>query len=387
MLRIGKYIAILFFLFTKSETLLAQTDISPVDPIAKSDTSGGDSTKKSDHGIVGAPFVQYAPETGFAFGAAGLYYFHFSNDSSEGKVNRTSSISFGGNYTQKHQLSTGMDYSLNFLHDQYYIYGGFDYKRYPFKFFGIGDHNPKDPIDTYTPFWWGGDLLITKNITRRQTDEGLNIGIATLFRKDEIVSSTPGEILDTGNIPGKKGGTSVGVGIITVYDTRDNVFSTLDGQYIDFRTMFYSKAFGSTYNFIKLTLDTREFIPAFTGHVIALQGLLTLTNGGEPFYTMAQLGGENNMRGYFQGRFRDNDMAVLQGEYRLPVFWRFGLVGFADIGEVAGTLREFSFPGIKWSAGGGIRFLFSKTEHIVVCFDVGFGNDCSAVYFYVKEAF
>jgi outer membrane protein assembly factor BamA len=382
----AKNIVLLFFLFAQG-TLLAQTDSTRTDSSRGLEIIRSDSTKKSDHGIVGAPFVQFAPETGFAFGAAGLYYFHIDTDTIEGKANRTSSISFGGNYTQMHQLSTGMDYTLNFLHDRFYVYGGLDYKRYPFKYFGIGDHNPKDPIDNYTPFWWGGDLLATTNVISTPTGEGLNVGIATLSRKDIIVSSTKGGVLDTGNVPGKKGGTSTGVGIITVYDTRDNVFSTLNGQYVDFRTMFYSKAFGSSFNFIKLTLDTRTFIPAFTGHIIALQGLLTLTNGGEPFYTMAQLGGENNMRGYFQGRFRDNDMAVVQGEYRLPVFWRFGLVGFADIGEVAGTVKEFSLPGIRWTAGGGIRFLFSRTEHIVICFDVGFGSDCSAVYFYVKEAF
>jgi len=387
MLRAGKYIAILFFLFATSQTLFAQADTSRSDTAMKSDTSRSDSIKKSDHGIVAAPFLQYAPETQLAFGAAGLYYFHISGDSLEDSVNRPSSISLGATYTLRHQFSTGMDYTLNFSHNNYYIYGGFEFQRYPFKFFGIGDHNPKDPIDNYTPLFWEGDLLMTRNVIRTQKGVGLSAGIATLYRHDQILNSNSGGILDTGKLPGAKGGSSAGWGIITMYDTRDNANSTLEGQFIDFRTMFFAKTFGSSYSFIKLTLDTRDFISVFTKNVIAFQGLFTLTNGGDPFYTMAQLGGENNMRGYFQGRFRDNDMAVLQSEYRLPVIWKFGLVGFADIGEVAGTLKEFSFPGIKWTAGAGIRFLFSESERIVVCFDVGFGSDCSAVYFYVKEAF
>jgi hypothetical protein len=398
MLTVAKYTAIVLLLFANCETLLAQSDTSGNQRNMKYEKSlgdsntvsaknGSDSTIKSDHGIVGAPFMQYAPETGLAFGAAGLYYFHIHRDTLEGSPNRPSSFSIGATYTQKQQFSTGMDYTLNFSEDHYYIYGGLDYKRYPFKFFGVGDHNPKDPIDNYTPLWWGGDLLGAVNLIRTKKGEGLSAGIATLFRHDQIVSSEPGGIIATGNLPGAKGGTSAGWGFVTFYDTRDNAYSTLEGQFVDFRTMFYSKAFGSSFNFVKLMLDTRDFIPAFSGHVIAFQGLLTLTNGGEPFYTMAQLGGENNMRGIFQGRFRNNDMAVLQGEYRIPVFWRFGLVGFADIGEVAGTVRDFNFPGIKWTAGAGIRFLFSETERVVVCFDVGFGSDCSAVYFYVKEAF
>src|SRR5579872_7484952 len=130
--------------------------------------------------------------------------------------------------------------------------------------------------------------------------------------------------------------------------------------------MLYSHMFGSAFDFTRLTLDIRDFVPVYSTHTIALQGLFTLVNGIEPFYTMAQLGGEDNMRGIFQGRFRENDMLVLQGEYRMPVFWKFGLVGFADIGEVANTLSAFTYPGIKWTAGAGIRFLFSESERVTV---------------------
>ena len=93
------------------------------------------------------------------------------------------------------------------------------------------------------------------------------------------------------------------------------------------------------------------------------------------------------MRGYFEGSFRDNNMAVLQGEYRMPLFWRFRLVGFADIGEVAPNLRGFDLPGIKWTAGGGLHFLLAEVAQIYIRLDYGFSNNSSEFYFFINEAF
>ena len=363
-------------------------------PLYAQSDSAQKSEPKPEQGIVGSPFIDYKPETSFAFGAAGLYYFHLgvdtaaeNNDVSKARVNRPSSVSLGITYTLKHQFSTGTDYTFYFSHDNDYIFGGFDFKRIPFDFYGIGDHTPNNPIDNYTPLWRGGDILFTRNLFRTPDGEGLSAGIGTEYRYDIIQTSNPGGIIQTGNVPGAKGGLSAGWGVIVDYDTRDNVFSSHEGQYADFRTMVYSKYVGGSFNFTRLTLDARDFIPAFSTHTIALQGLVTLVNGIEPFYTMAGLGGEVLMRGIAEGRYRDNDMAVLQTEYRMPVYWRFGLVGFAGLGEVAGTVNEFNISSIKWNAGAGIRFIVSEAEHVVVRLDFGIANDSSELYLFVNEAF
>jgi outer membrane protein assembly factor BamA len=378
---VGTYAKIFFLLFSLSTCAYAQDK--------------SDSLKKSDpppqNGIVGSPFIDYKPETKFAIGVVGLYYFHLWNDSAKGNIdtskNRPSSVSFGITYTQRRQFSTGTDYTLYFSHDNDYIFGGLDYKKIPFDFYGIGHHTPKNPIDNYTPLWRGGDILFTRNLLRTSDGEGLSAGIGTEYRYDLILSSDSGGLIQTGNVPGSKGGLSGGWGVIVDYDTRDNVFSSHDGLYMDFRTMVYSKYVGGSFNFTRVSLDTRDFIPAFSTHTIALQGLITLVGGIEPFYTMAGLGGEAIMRGIAEGRYRDNDMAVLQGEYRMPLVWRFGLVVFAGIGEVAGVVNEFNLSSIKWNAGAGIRFIVSETEHVVVRLDFGFGNDSSELYLFVNEAF
>jgi len=71
------------------------------------------------------------------------------------------------------------------------------------------------------------------------------------------------------------------------------------------------------------------------------------------------------MRGYFRGRYRDNHYFATQLEYRVRVWWRFGLVGFAGVGEVARDISKFEINKIKYSVGGGIRFRIDEKELIL----------------------
>jgi outer membrane protein assembly factor BamA len=348
--------------------------------------SPGDTTKsESGYGFVGAPFAKYSPETGFAGGAVGLYYFRLGTDTTGAA--RPSNVSGGITYTQKKQISTGIDYDFYFSGGLYHWSGGFDYKRIPFDFYGVGDANPKDPMDNYTPLWRGGDAEFTRNFVHTADGEGLNAGVAAEIRDDRILSSSPGGSIALGSVPGARGGLSSGGGIVAMYDTRDNIFSTHTGIYAKFKSMLYGHATGSSFAFNRYDIDLRKFIPVFETHTIALQALVELVRGTEPFYTMAQLGGDVNTRGYFQGRFRDNDMAVLQAEYRLPLFWRFGFAAFGSAGEVAGSLDRFNMSGVKYSIGAGIRFLVVQGERLGVRLDFGAGSDSSEVYFSILEAF
>ena len=354
---------------------------------AQSADSTRDTTStKAQHGIVGAPYIKYAPETGWVGGIVGLYYFHIASDTGRGSA-RPSSISGGAYYTQKHQYSIGLHPDLYLVNDVYHLSGGIAYKETPFDFYGDGDRSGTSPIDHYTPLWRGIDAKFTKNFERSSTGEGLNVGISGEIRSDEILSSDSGGILQSGQIPGAQGGLSTGLGLTANYDTRDNIYSTHEGVYAELDAMFYGRATGSSFTFNRYSLDLRKFIPLLESHVIAVQGLLTIAQGNEPFYTMAQLGGELNMRGYYQGRFRDNDMAVLQVEYRLPIWWRFGFVAFADAGEVAHTLHGFTATGLHYSFGPGIRFLVIPKQKLGVRLDYGIGNDSHELYLSILEAF
>ena len=92
------------------------------------------------------------------------------------------------------------------------------------------------------------------------------------------------------------------------------------------------------------------------------------------------------MRGYYEGRYRDKDMIAFQMEYRLPVWWRFGLVGFVGFGGVADKIKKFKLKKFKYSIGWGIRYLLIRNEKINVRLDFGYGESSSGTYITIGEA-
>jgi len=347
-----------------------------------------DSLSKS--GFAGAPYVQYAPETGWAGGLVGFYYFHLSSDtlsSDSGSLRALpSDISGGTMYAQKHQFFIGILYDLYVRHD-YHFSGGFHYEQYPLDFYGVGNYSPAKRIDNYTPLKRGTDFIFTKNLSRSPTGEGLNAGIEGEFRYDGILKSDSGGLIANDQEPGARGGNSNGLGAIVLYDSRDNIYSTHAGQYEDLEAEFYGRALGSNFTFSRYTLDLRRFIPLAKDQTLAAQFYAQLVNGDEPFYEMGGLGGDSKLRGYYLLRFRENDAMLLQAEYRFPIWWRFGGVVFAGGGEVGHVVSDFTARGIHPSAGLGLRFLVVPEEHLNVRIDYGIGTDASALYLSILEAF
>src|SRR4030042_396930 len=137
--------------------------------------------------------------------------------------------------------------------------------------------------------------------------------------------------------PGSIGGTGTGLGIILNWDTRNHIFVPTRGSYFQVSLTANSKLLGGDYGFASLKADLRKFWPGLaTSHVLGVQLLYQSVVGGDPpFYRYAKLGSNSFMRGYYDGRVRDRHLRAFQAEYRLPVWGKFGLVGFAGLGRVA----------------------------------------------------
>ena len=169
-------------------------------------------------------------------------------------------------------------------------------------------------------------------------------------------------------------GWAAGLGFRFVYDSRDNYFSTRKGAYAAVQGMFYAEALGGTHSYSLFTVDVRKYLPLWFGHTLALQAYGASTYWDVPFSHLPILGGQFRMRGYFEGRFRDNNAVITQAEYRFPIAWRFGGVAFGSVGMVAPSLLDFKLKDIKGAAGGGLRFMFDRDERLNGRFDVVVGG-------------
>jgi outer membrane translocation and assembly module TamA len=191
------------------------------------------------------------------------------------------------------------------------------------------------------------------------------------------------------NIPGKNGGKSGGLKLGLLYDNRNNVLNSTAGTYIDFAYILHRKFVGSEFDYTITTLDARTYFQPFAqlNHVLAFQIYGYFTDGNTHFTDLAALGGGDIMRGYYEGRYRDNHLLAAQAEYRLHLWRRIGAVGFISFGEVAPAFNEFSFSGIKPAGGIGLRYKIMEKENLNLRLDVAFGKNTSGIYINISEAF
>src|SRR5262249_42178333 len=130
------------------------------------------------------------------------------------------------------------------------------------------------------------------------------------------------------------GYTAVGVGPSFLFDSRDNSINASRGLYAEIGSFFNSKSIGSEFNFNRYTADIRKFYPLSEKQVIAVQAKGIFESGDVPFRELAFFGGQRNMRGFYEGRFRDKQMLQTQAEYRHHFAKRHGVVLFGSAGQV-----------------------------------------------------
>lgn len=344
-------------------------------------TSQVDSLNKSQHKSLLLPLVTKSIETNWSFGLASVTTLRLSKSDT---TSRTSNVEAIALYSLRKQFIAVLNSNLYFKNEKYVLTSQVSYSSFPDKFWGLGNKTSSIAEEPYLfqQYYINAHLL-------RNMGNQFFIGAIADFQNVLNVEYERGGLFDKENIAGKDGYRSAGLGISFTYDRRNHAFTPNKGVFAQVFLTGYSKMFSSSYDFLTLAMDFRKYITVHKKQVLAIQAY-TLNNIGKdiPLRNLASLGGANSMRGYYSGRFRDQDMMVLQTEYRLPVAGRFGLAFFASLGSVANKLSDYSIQGFKYSYGGGVRFALNKTERLNLRIDYGIGKGKNnGLYFQIGEAF
>jgi len=336
-----------------------------------------DTSKRST--LIPLPIIFFTPETEWGFGAAGIYSFHFQEDSLN---SRPSQIQLGFAYTLRNQILAYLPFQLFIKNSQYKIYGELGYYRYLYEFSGIGNEGFKEESEIFSVKFprvrLNGLYQFRKNYF---------IGLRYWMDDYNITEVEEDGLLSDRMITGSEGGFLSGLGLVFNQDTRDQIFYPSKGKYTEVVVFFNRKAFGSDFNYTKLIFDASQFYETSWNHILAWNVYVELTAGEAPFNQLSLLGGPKRMRGYFEGALRDKQYLTLQGEYRLPLFWRFGMVVFGGLGAVGSDINEIDLDDIQYSFGAGLRFLLDKKQKVNLRLDAGFGKKTSGLYITVSEAF
>ncbi|MEQ9380511.1 MAG: BamA/TamA family outer membrane protein [Imperialibacter sp.] len=336
-------------------------------------TSIQDSTRNR---IYGLPVAFYTPETKLAFGVAGVYAFRIANDTADSQVQALAI------YTLNKQLLLYAPFQLRWHQNQYYSYGEVGYYRYVYQFYGIGNPAPLEALEFYEVNF----PRIRLNLLRR-VRPNLYAGLRYWFESYKIVKTDPDGRLANEAITGNRGGLTSSPGLVLIYDSRNNIFFPGSGWYIETLVQHDNRWTGSDFRYTTVSVDASTYFTTPWKHVVALNGYAVMQQGEPPFHLLAMLGGSKKLRGYFEGRFRDKNLMLLQAAYRAPLFWRIGAVAFVGYGGVAPQIQAFSLDNFKLAGGAGLRFVLDQEKKINIRIDAGFGKGTSGYYLTIGEAF
>ncbi len=366
-----------FFVFTGSWLFAQQHDSVPDSTQRKGFIHRMFFDTTSHSGLFAIPLLYYTPDTRWAYGAMGVYYFHVGGPSA-----RLSYAKLLIDYTQNKQLDVWSSWNIFLKEERWLIKGEARYRNFPDRFYGIGNQTTPEMVERYTY-----DLLSMKILGLKRIRKGMFAGADYQVLYMYKMKVAEGGILDTAGITGVGGGLNSGFGLVFVSDQRDNVVNARTGYFFEVSSYYYRPAFGSDFNYTTLNMTFNKYIPVYKSNVVAFNSVVNLNFGNPTFITMSQAGGDDILRGYAKNRFRDHNFVGAQTEYRFKIWKRFGGTVFAGVGDVFRDLKDVSWNTMKYSYGAGLRYMVNRKERLNIRLDYGIGRGNSSFYIMITEAF
>jgi outer membrane protein assembly factor BamA len=345
----------------------------------------GDSARPNKRYFFALPIWGIYPETGWRLGISLVQLFHVSNDS----ITRPSLARINTQYTQFHQFSIRPYVDIYLGQNRYNIRSFLTYTRFAEYYWGVGKDVTDATKELYHFDMIRFNMRATKQVARNfytgpqyLLEKMYNMRYEGVNGKGEAAS-----VLDSSGVAGNHGSFTSGLGWIFAYDNRDHVYFPMRGAYVELSALVNDKIFGSGYQSQSVLIDARKYFNTYRSNVLAVQFYSVTNFGTVPFRQLGTMGNDMIMRGYYNGRFRDQDMAAVQVELRQHIWGPLGFTvfgGFGNVGKDAADLLQK----LKPDYGVGFRCLAIRREKVNVRIDYGRGeNGIQGFYFTMNEAF
>jgi hypothetical protein len=182
-----------------------------------------------------------------------------------------------------------------------------------------------------------------------------------------------------------------------MFDDRDNIYYSMKGRYLELVYHNQSGLTGSNFYYDRYRFDYRQFISLNTRQCLALQAFGDFIRGDVPFNQMPGIGAGKRGRGFYEGRFRDKNIILFQGELRNKLNDRWATAAFFSYALLSHEFGHISLSRDHLAAGLGLRYAFDPVHRTNIRLDIAFpigGNDfiyapdgVMKIYLAVNEAF
>lgn len=365
-------------------TMHAATDTMRVEPVKKRgafqrildyfNDANKEKNKRFDFSIIGGP--HYSTDTKFGIGlvAAGLY-----RSDPRDSLSAPSNVSLFGDVSTVGFYMLGIRGTHKFPRDTHRL----DYTMYFYSFpcyiWGLGyDQGNIDNNKSKMKRWQAK----AKASWLMRAADGLFLGPTLAidyvygheFARPEVIEGQHTSTFD------------FGVGLTAMYDTRDNLTAPKRGMFVSLQQLVLPKFLGNKN--LTATTDFRidGYIPVWRGGTLAADLRSQFNFGTTEWSMLAQLGDSYSMRGYYQGRYRDNHKVEAQVELRQHIWRRNGIAVWAGAGTVFPKFSEFKMSHVLPNFGIGYRWEFKKNVNVRLDYGIGKKGQ-SGFIFNINEAF
>lgn len=329
-----------------------------------------DSLKRKKVKILPVPSFGYEPETKTHVGAVSLFTLDFYQD---GKT-RTSNAKAEFNYTWRKQSIFEIEWDYFFKEEKWFTQGEMHFSKYPDFYYGIGPDTPESDELLYESNRFVFEAGMFKNLGN-QVFAGL--GIRHLNYRNVSAET------DISPFPELQNTSIFGIKAALFKDSRNSLLTPTSGKM--FRAELGHNVGDKDY--ARISVDLRQYRSFNEKHTLAIRLYNRFTLNTPAFYDYAVLGGDDFVRGYFFGRFRDKHLSTFQAEFRTPLFWKLGLSLFGGISTVYPDFNMIT-EHLRPNYGAGIRFLVDKEGNTYLRMDYALGaEDQSGFYISFGESF
>jgi len=365
--------------------------------------SSNDSINKPNNlkfSILGGP--GYTPDYGFVIGGSML--FTFSTNTADTSLKRSViPIAFG--YMFSGGGSTVIRPQLFFNGDKFRIFGKISANNTLENYYGVGyakNTTYERGVDS-TQYRSIGYKINPKFLFRYSTTQlflgaSIDVGHRIIKYPSEGMQNDKDYLSEGGDSIGLKYFVS-GLGLNITYDTRDIPANAYSGMLLEISTIFYSKAFGSSNDYITYEFDYRQYKNLnFIGKrkTLAWQLNTRFTSGDVPITELSTIGSPFDLRGYYMGQYRDKNAITTLVEYRnmfntpqittfQKIVNKMGFVVWVGIGSTDPDFKDWE--GVMPNFGAGLRVEVQPRMNFR--FDVGHDplSGKTLMYFNMTEAF
>lgn len=328
------------------------------------------------------PLIARSIETDWSVGIAGSFTFRFNRLDTLTRTSNTQALAL---YSLRKQFIAAINGTTYFPGERYILNHQISYSYFPDKFWGLGKSALDQNVEAYT----FRQYYVYLHLQRKLRDRFF-LGLLYEYQRLLNVDHDPGDLFDQQQVPGRDPYHISGAGLSLTYDTRNNAFAPDQGALGQIFFNHFAPLLGSGFRYTAYVVDLRRFMRLYRDQVLAVQAYAQFNVGDVPLRSLASFGGSNSMRGFYDGRYRSKNQLVLQAEYRVPIVWRIGAVGFFGVGNVGDRLGDLNLRELKYSYGAGLRVVLNRKERLNLRVDYGWGlgqSVSNGLYFQLGEAF